>query len=341
MKKIVFLLICFLLTACDTQQTSLTQTSEQPGKKIEEKIFIELGGEQQYVEIRGASDKNPVLLFIHGGPGWPQTPQLRHFNSDLTEDFVLVAWEQRGAGQSFMKNPEPGNMTLEQIVADGHELTQKLKEKFDHEKIYLAGYSWGSIVGMNLAKEYPEDYHAYVSIAQVINMEHGMEISQKWLAEKAKERGDKKTLATLEKLKNPTEDFCKRGMDCFMKQYELITKYGGAVKNTGIEKDLEKAQTGPADYKDYDWMKAFEFSAARLEKDMYEADLWETKELKIPVYFFLGRHDWNVPAVLAEEFAKSLKAPKKEIVWFENAGHGITEEEAEKFNKMMVEKLLR
>ena len=138
MKKIAFLLFVSLLLACDTQQTTQTETPEQPGKKVEEKSFIELGGEEQYVEIAGESDKNPVLLFIHGGPGWTQTPQLRYFNSDLAKDYILVAWEQRGAGQSFMKNPEPENMTLEQIVADGHELTRKLKEKFGQDKIYLA-----------------------------------------------------------------------------------------------------------------------------------------------------------------------------------------------------------
>ncbi len=341
MKKLIIPILFLFLVACETQQVKQNpKPNQELAKKASEKSFIELGGEKQYVEITGESDKNPVLLFIHGGPGWTQTPQLRYFNSDLTKDYILVAWEQRGAGQSFMKNPEPKNMTLEQIVADGHELTGKLKEKFGQDKIYLAGYSWGSVVGLELAKKYPENYHAYISIAQVVNMKRGMEISQEWLKKKAEEKGDKESLAMLEKLKNPTEDFCKEGMDCFMKQYEIIMKYGGAIKNVAIGKELEKAQTEPEDYKNYDWMKAFEFSAGKLEKDMYSYDAREVKELKIPVYFFLGRHDWNVPAVLAEEYSKSLKAPKKEIVWFENAGHGITEEEAKNFNKAMVEKVL-
>lgn len=331
MKKLNILILLLSVVVCTAQQ------SKQPAsvKKVEEKLLIELGGEKQYVEITGESDKNPVLLFIHGGPGWTQTPQLRYFNADLTKYFTLVAWEQRGTGKSFMNNPEPKNVTLEQIVADGHELTQKLKEKFGQNKIYLVGYSWGSIVGMNLAQKFPNDYQAYIGIAQVINMKKSMNISQKWLYDRAKEKGDKVTLQALEKLKKPTTDFCNGDLQCFIKQYELVTKYDGAIYNKDTNAENEKALTKYEDYKDYDWTKAFEFSAKNLEKDMFATDFRNVKELKLPVYFFLGRHDWNVSATLAAEFAKNLKAPKKKVIWFENSGHSLLEEEPQKFNKIM------
>lgn len=331
MKKLNILILLLSVVVCTAQQ------SKQPASvnKVEEKLLIELGGEKQYVEITGESDKNPVLLFIHGGPGWTQTPQLRYFNADLTKDFTLVAWEQRGTGKSFMNNPEPKNVTLEQIVADGHELTQKLKEKFRQNKIYLVGYSWGSIVGVHLAQKFPNDYQAYIGIAQVINMKKSMNISQKWLYDRAKEKGDKVTLQALEKLKKPTTDFCNGDLQCFIKQYELVTKYDGAIYNKDTNAENEKATTKYEDYKDYDWMKAFEFSAKNLEKDMFATDFRNVKELKLPVYFFLGRHDWNVSATLAAEFAKNLKAPKKKVVWFENSGHSLLEEEPQKFNKTM------
>ena len=320
--KILSVLVLFIsLAACQTKQvTSPDIVKEQSGKLVEERSFIELSGEKQYVEITGSSDKNPVLLFIHGGPGWPQTPQLRYFNADLTKDFTLVAWEQRGTGRSFMENPTPKNVTLEQITADAHELTQKLKEKFGQQKIYLAGYSWGSIVGMHLVQKYAEDYHAYIGIGQVINMKRGMEISQEWLTQKAREKNDKETLQTLEKLKKPSKDFCDGDLQCFIKQYELVMKYGGAIHNTDAEKESEIATAKYEDYKNYDWNAGFEFSAKNLEKDMFAADFRAVKELKIPVYFFLGRHDWNVPSVLTEEFSYFLTAPKKEVVWLENRG---------------------
>lgn len=94
---------------------------------------------------------------MHGGPGWPQTPQLRYFNENLTKSVTLVAWEQSGSGQSYMNNSNPKNLSLDQIIYDAHELTLILKKKFNKDKIYLAGFSWGSIIGLRLALKYPQD----------------------------------------------------------------------------------------------------------------------------------------------------------------------------------------
>ncbi|MBS1793016.1 MAG: alpha/beta hydrolase [Acidobacteria bacterium] len=341
--RILVLILAVWLTACGNQPRNQAEgPREAPSVgKVDEKLFIELGDERQHVEMRGESDGNPVLLFIHGGPGWPETPQLRYFNADLTKAFTLVAWEQRGAGKSFMKNPAPKNVTLEQIVADARELTAKLREKFKQPKIYLAGYSWGSIVGINLVEKYPEDYAAYIGIGQVVNMKRGMEISQEWLAGQAREKGDAAALKTLEKLKNPAKDFCRGDLQCFIKQYELVMKYGGAVYNKNADRESEAAIAASGDYKNYDWNKAFEFSAAALEKDMFAADFRNVREIKIPVFLFLGRHDWNVPSVLAQEFVENLNAPKKEIVWLENSAHSPLAEEPQEFNRLLVEKVLK
>ncbi len=337
MHKFFIALLIIFFAACKQAQSP----PEQPAKKVEEKSLLELGGEKQYVEITGSSDKNPVLLFMHGGPGWPETPQLRYFSADLTKDFTVIAWDQRGAGKSFMANPAPKNMTLEQITADAHELTQLLKTKFGQKKIYLVGYSWGSIIGMHLVQKYPDDYLAYIGIGQVINMKRGIAVAQEWLAKQAQAKGDQETLAALAKLKHPTKDFCAGDLACFMKQYESVLKYGAAIHNKDADKENEIAITKYEDYKGYDWNKGFEFSANSLGRDMFAADFDKVNELKTPVYFFLGRHDWNVPAVLVEEFANKLTAPKKEIVWFENSAHSPIEEEPKYFNQMMVEKVLR
>src|SRR5262245_631401 len=85
---------------------------QNPSQSINEKTFIELGGEKQYVEITGSSMVHPVLLFLHGGPGWPQTPHLRYFNGELTKSMIIVAWEQSGCGQSYLSNPTPTTLSL-------------------------------------------------------------------------------------------------------------------------------------------------------------------------------------------------------------------------------------
>jgi proline iminopeptidase len=342
MKKVVILLILLLLLfACNNRQSNKSGTdSDSTTKKVEEKSLMNLGGEKQYVEITSESAKNPVLLFIHGGPGWPQTPQLRYFNSDLTKTFTLVTWDQRGCGKSYLNDSIAGNITLDQIVSDAYELTQFLKEKFKQQKIFLAGFSWGSSVGFTLARKHPEDYIAYIGISQVVNMKQGMEVTQKWLSERAMEKNDTATLKILKRLQQGDSNLCKNPLDCFVKQYELVTKYSGAVFNPKSDQEVEKAMSKYDDYKNYDWNKGFFYSARHLEKDIFSTDFSDVTKIDIPVYFIAGRHDWNIPAVLAEEFLKKLHAPYKEIIWFENSGHGPLEEEPGKFNTIMAEKLI-
>lgn len=342
MKTVCFLSF-LLLAAC--QQPSKPNDSRKSESKdtaaIAEKTFITLGGEEQYVEITGASRSNPVLLFLHGGPGWPQTPHLRYFNSALTKNMTVVAWEQSGCGQSYLRHPNPKNLSLEQIINDAHELTQLLKNKFKQDKIYLVGFSWGSIPGLKLAEKYPEDYAAYFAITQVINLRESIKVSGEWIAKQAALKGDKATLKQLQQIKNKDTSICKREMDCFLAHYQLLNKYGGALFSKKGEEEIARAETFYPDYKSYDWFKAFLYSAYRLEADLFNTDLSSIKTIKIPVYFLMGRHDWNLPTSITEAYAKDLAAPKKEMIWFEKSGHEPLSEEAEKFNQVMIERVIK
>lgn len=308
---------------------------------VNEKSFVTLGGEKQYIEITGISSKNPVLLFLHGGPGWPQTPHLRYFNSALNKSMTVVAWEQSGCGQSYMNNPSPKNLSLDQIISDAHELTQMLKKKFQQDKVFLAGFSWGSIVGLKLVEKYPEDYTAYFGITQVINLNKSIKLSRDWIKKQAALKKDNVSLNILAQIEKGDTSICKRPLDCFLKQYELLSKYGGAIYRKESEKEIQKAETQYEDYKKYDWFAAFKYSAYRLEYDLFSTDLSTIKEIKIPVYFFMGRHDWNLPTILSEEFLENLNAPKKEIIWFENSGHEPLEEEADKFNQAIIKRVVK
>jgi len=301
-----------------------------------EMSFIELGDEPQYVELRGTSPENPVLLFLHGGPGWPQTPYLRYFNTLLPAAVNLVAWEQSGCGKSFLNNPNPKKLSLEQIIADAHELTQILKERFKQERIYLAGFSWGSVIGLHLADRYPEDYVAYIGISQVIDLKRGMQLSREWLKEQARKNGDGRTLHILDQIENRDTTIGRTDLDFFLAQFEQLNKYGGSIYAREVEEQIEKVLTMYDDYQGYDWMGGFAYSASRLDADLFAIDLTGIQELKIPAYFITGRHDRNVPTEIIAEYVTRLKAPKKEIVWFENSGHEPLEEEARRFDEEII-----
>lgn len=306
-----------------------------------ERSFIDLGGEKQYVEIRGVSRSNPVLLFLHGGPGWPQTPHLRYFNAELTKHMTVVAWEQSGCGQSYMHNPDPKKMSLDQIVSDAHELTQILKKKFHQSKIYLVGFSWGSIPGLELVEKYPEDYAAYFGITQVINLNESIKVSRQWITKQATLKGDSETVKILKQLDKGDTSVCKRPLDCFITQYGLLNKYGGALYTKKGEDAIARAESFYADYKKYDWYKAFFYSAYRLEHDLFSTDLSPVTTVKIPMYFIMGRHDWNLPTSITEAYIKKLKAPKKEIIWFEHSGHEPLSEESAKFNRTLIDRVVK
>ncbi len=336
MAKIILLLFSLFMFSCVVTEKKARTGPDVDSATVNEESFIDLGGEKQYVEIAGTSPDKPVLLFLHGGPGWPQTPHLRYFNSELTKSMTLVAWEQRGSGKSFMHNPEAQNMSLDRIVEDGHELTQWLKEKFRKNKIYLAGFSWGSVVGLKLVEKYPKDFAAYFGIAQVLNIRQSIKRSRKWIVEQAKARDDRESLLVLDQLEKGDTSLCKGELNCFMKQHEILSKYGGAIFRKEAEAEIQKAESQYEDYKNYDWYAAFKYSAYRLEKDMFGTDLTGITSVEIPVYFLLGRHDWNLPSEITEDFVKRLNAPYKEIIWFEQSGHEPLEEEAEKFNQTII-----
>lgn len=329
----LFLLVVVCFWSCQSSW-------REPEVPVSEKTFIPLGGSSQYVEISGDSDKKPVLLFIHGGPGWPQTPQLRFFNSQLTNSFIVVTWDQRGCGLSYMKDSLATNVSLHQIVSDAHELTQLLKAKFKQKKIFLSGFSWGSVVGLTLVRQYPEDYLAYAGISQVVNLAKGMDITQKWLKDRGIEKKDTATLHRLEKISSQDPLLCPTPWDCFIQQYELVSKYGGAVFNPASDSAVTRSMSMYEDYKNYDWNQGFMYSSRRLEKDMFAVDFSTIRRCAVPVFLFAGRQDWNVPSVLAEDWFNVLNAPHKKMIWFENSGHGPLEEEPELFNKQMTDNLL-
>jgi proline iminopeptidase len=326
MKRLLLLLLVVFVIGCQNQNK----------KSVEEKIFVELGGEKQYVEMTGSSDQLPVLLFLHGGPGWPQNPQLRYFNSDLTKEVILVSWDQAGCGRSFMKNPNPKNLSPESLVNDAHELTQWLQNKFNKRKIFLVGFSYGSVIGLKLAEKYPEDYYAYIGVDQIIDMQKSWDVSMQWLKEQAQIKKDSATLSQLQLINNKDTSVCGTVLDCFMSKYQLLFKYEGVVYDSEISKEIEKAETMSDDYKGYNWFDAFNYTAARMKGEPFITDISHIKDLEIPVYFMAGRHDWNLPGIVAENHLSKMNAPKKKFIWFEKSGHEIPAEESEKFNQTII-----
>ena len=130
---------------------------------------VDLPGGEQWISIRGYSEENPVLLYLHGGPGQSGMPFTRFLYSDIARDFVVVDWDQRGNGKSMSAIDPASTYTLESIVADTAALSRYLSERFDERKIYLAGTSWGSTLGVLTVQRHPELFHAFIGGGQMVS----------------------------------------------------------------------------------------------------------------------------------------------------------------------------
>jgi pimeloyl-ACP methyl ester carboxylesterase len=330
-------MLSLFLSGCASVSTRLIR--DEKGNIIPESIAslqkVKLGGMDQWILIRGANVSNPILLWLHGGPGAAQMPVAHHFNGDLEKEFIVVHWDQRGAGKSNPKDFDEQTMTLEQFITDAHELTQYLKKRFHKEKIYLLGHSWGTLFGILLVQKYPQDYYAYIGVSQVVNGAAASKIAHKWLVQQIKKRGKTKDLRKLEKLGPPPFTDHEK----YVKFAKMVDSYGGGM-DVGFLKLAWIALRAPEySLTDYPkWLRGASRGSGPMWEETSSFDVFkEVPELQVPAYFFSGRNDYNTPLQLVRRYFEMLNAPKgKQLIIFENSAHTPFMKEPEKFYREMV-----
>ena len=292
---------------------------------------VKLGEMYQWIQIRGYDISNPVLLWLHGWPGAAQMPIAHHFSGALEKDFIVVHWDQRGAGKSNPTDFDEQTMTIKQFISDAHELTRYLKNRFNKRKIYLVGHSWGTLLGIQLAYKYPEDYYAYIAVSQVIDSYASNEIAYKWLVKQIKKRGKNKDLKRLKKLGAPPFTDHEK----YVKFAKMVDSYGGGM-DIGFARLVWIALRAPeynlTDY--FAWFRGANRGSGPMWDSTRSCNIFqEVHKLKIPVYFFSGKNDYNTPLQLVKKYFETLEAPKgKDLVIFEKSAHTPFIKETEKFN---------
>jgi len=301
---------------------------------------VKLGGVKQWILIRGQDASNPVLLFLHGGPGSPEMPFEHYFGPRLEEHFVVVHWDQRGAGKSLHPGIPKDSMTIGQFVSDARELVELLRKRFGAEKIYLMGHSWGTIIGTSLVQRHPELFYAYIGIGQCVDLPRNESVSYQFVLAEAKQRDHQKALRQLEKIGPPPYDNLRK----LGTQRKWLTRFGGGVTHEGkfgplVKIALQAPEYTPADFAKY--LYGNYFGPKNTEAEVMKVNFLEqAPRLLVPVYFFAGRYDYNTPWELVQEYYTKLDAPQgKHLVWFENSAHSPNLEEPEKFADEMVKVL--
>jgi pimeloyl-ACP methyl ester carboxylesterase len=299
---------------------------------------IIIGGVQQTILLQGENPTNPVLLMVHGGPTMP-LPGVSSKGRDYTiitntrelvKHFVVVFWDQRGTGRSYHKNIAPESMTISQFVSDANELTDYLRQRFNQEKIFLSGHSWGSTISLELAATYPEKYYSYVGLSQIISWTENDKLALKWIKEEAKRRGNKKALQELELVGEPpfVESFQQWGvLRKWQRKFNTLIYTDKDVKHPGLL-GVTKPMFQSKDYtlKDivHSYYHGFKliYTQSFIEELAQSNFLESVKEIAIPVTFIHGRKDFHVHGCLVEDYFKQLNATKgKNLIWAEKSAH--------------------
>jgi proline iminopeptidase len=353
MMKFIVCLLAFLLPIClslpaqgDPRAVFRNVDKIRTEDAIQTDEFVEIGGIRQWVSIRGRHADAPILLFIHGGPGFTSLPSSYYYMRDWREYFTVVQWDQRGAGKTYLANdPEAvrPTMTIDRMVADAEEMAAYLRKTYKRLKIVLVGFSWGSIVGVKLAQKHPDWFYAYVGTGQFVAAEPNERLGYEATLKAARADSNAEAIADLERIA-PFPDAARpeRTIQNLGTERRWLAHYGGYYWRNNVGHEGELNPLSP-DYSDEE-LKARDvaqgFSIQSLWTELGAVDLRPTAKFDLPVVFIHGRHDTGTSAVLLDQWFKTVKAPKKQLVWFEDSAHMAYQEEPGRFLVTLVNEVL-
>jgi proline iminopeptidase len=294
---------------------------------VEELRQVELGGVPQWISVRGRDRRNPILLFIHGGPASTEMPASWLYQSPWEDFFTVVQWDQRGAGKTAATTDNPAIMptvTVERMVQDGEELVAHLRERYGKRKIFVLGHSWGTIIGLSVADRRPDWLHAYIGMGQLLAWTENERVSYAFALREAKADNNARAIKDLESIAPCPPPGRPATLDEVVKERTWVIHYGGLTKGrSDFGYDMNARKISP-DYADLDLSPpGFKDGEAlvRLLPDLTALDLRKIRKVDTPVFVFAGRRDYQTPSEIAAAWHASLKAPKKGLVWFEHSAH--------------------
>jgi pimeloyl-ACP methyl ester carboxylesterase len=287
---------------------------------IDEGRYVEIGGIEQWITIRGEDRKNPVLLFLHGGPGDATNPWgFAAFRSWL-KYFTVVQWDQRGAGRTLGRNGASlgPTITIDRMTRDGIELAEMLRTTLGQGKIILVGHSWGSILGVRMVKSRPDLFHAFVGTGQVADEARNYVVAYADVLKAAERRGEARAVKELREVGPPPW----RDARGYVVQRRWANLFEGAdlFLASMFGRALVAPNSTPRDVND--WLDGQRLSAERLVPQMNALDSATLGgEFAVPVFVFQGAKDFTTPTSLARSFVSSIHAPRKAFVAIEGGGH--------------------
>jgi pimeloyl-ACP methyl ester carboxylesterase len=320
------LLLCTFTAASAEQMSPAAPDPYDPGRQIVSHLDhivtpngvdtleqVRLGGVEQWISIRGADRNNPVLLFVHGGPGAPEMGAAWAFQRPWEDYFTVVNWDQRGAGKTLRSNGAAaltGNLTRARMTEDAGELMALLRQRFHKNKIIVVGHSWGNVVGLGAALAHPDWIAAYVGVGPLLNMQANEAASYAHVMAIAQQRHDAQAITELQSIApypGPALTVERLGIE-----RKYVALYGGlAAYRPDADFYFHAPRISPlydpADRAAID--AGGELSIPALLSDLSAVDFSATTHVSFPVIMFVGRHDLTTPPQVTERWLAALHAP--------------------------------
>jgi pimeloyl-ACP methyl ester carboxylesterase len=340
------------------QQLSARALAIQSPNGVQEGMYIKIGGIDQWIQIRGEDRGNPVILFVHGGPGGSTIPISSGWQP-WEKYFTIVQWDQRGSGRTFRRTSESiaATMTLAQMTQDGVEVAEYLRAHLHKDRIVLIGHSWGSFLGVHIVKQRPDLFHAFVGTGQLVGkqtFEKQFELTVTHLKALAQAAHNTQALTELASI-SASPDYSTEPCDTISFQVsslctpecDIVQKWAKALSLPSIAAFPLVSPIPPPFMPDfslldwYYWRRGVSFSVTQLirrDGPMIQSDLWSLgTDFSIPVFFFEGTEDFVTPIEPAYAYFEQIKAPQKEFVLFKGGDHFIPFDRPDEFLTQLME----
>nr|WP_315148951.1 alpha/beta hydrolase [uncultured Flavobacterium sp.] len=111
---------------------------------------ISINGTQLHSEVYG-NPNNPMLVFLHGGPGSDYRSSLNA--KQLADDgYYVIFYDQRGSGLS--KRHDQNSYSIQLVLDDLTEVIEHYRTS-SSQKVFLFGHSWGAMLATAYVNSYP------------------------------------------------------------------------------------------------------------------------------------------------------------------------------------------
>ena len=299
--------------------------------------YVSIAGIDHYLLHYRSKPEDPVILFIHGGPG-----QTESFFAFIVEEYAarnynIVYYDQRGAGKTWLKNKKSKPDT-EILKNDLLEMVLYVKKTYNKEKIAILGHSWGSVLGSMFALEYPEHTSCYIGCGQVINIMENERTGYAILKSAVEKSGNRKDIRKLEKIGEYPTDYLDMNVYRKMGQIRSLQgKYGLAQDFGKTVIDLWR-RSPVMGIKDLLPFMTSIMTNMQVMSELLFFDLREKGDCyQVPVYYVLGEKDCQTPVEISKKYFEELQAPDKKLYLIPDAGHAPMIDNVEAYRKALRE----